>query len=422
MSVLAAGLILGQLAGAAPRAGDAPVLSLGDRTEVRARTRLTTSGVAADAETTPLASLVMRGRRTDLSLGYALHVAYIDFVDAPTPVANPVESQSAQLSFGYLATRELRFYVAGDGYYGKQFTESLVAPTTLGPTPLPTTTTFVPPDPIIYSLSYRAELGFSYRLAPRWELAASALYGGGQGLNTESRRVIPRYYGPSATVTLGYEATKADRLATGVRATYTVTPKTGANFFNTAANETWTHTFDERTTGTLGAGLAWQRTHDRAGAPATTLFFPDGQLGVTHKVPLGVAESLSFEATGRTGLTYDPVLRASLPQASAGAGVSWTRTLVGASTRVDYLTTIRTDPQQPTASQISGSVMMWYLPMRLIRVETGFRAYRQELDVAGLGNAAQTGTTQTQPNVVQPNGIQWAAFVAVVLAAPPVQL
>ena len=410
MSALAAGMILAQLAAVAPPAGGAPVVTVSDRTELRARTRLTTSGVAEDLENTPSATLAARGRRMDASLGYALHLGYIDFAEQGLFIV----SNAGQLSLGYLATRELRLSLAADGYIGKQFAETLVAPTTFGTSPLPTTTAFAPPVPEIYSAAYRAALGFNYRLDARWELGASVLYGAGQGLNPDSRLIIPRYYGPSGTVTLGYEATKVDRFATAVRAAYTQTPKTGADYFDTAAYETWTHTFSPRTSGVVGAGLSWQRSHDRAGATANSAFFPDAQVGVNHRVPLGLGETLSFEAIGRLGFAYDAVLRTSSPTASAGAGVGWARTVVGAGARLDYLTTIPTNQTQYQASQIAGSVMLWYTPARSVRLEAGWRAYKQELPGnLPVGPAATVATTP------QLNNLNWAAFVAVVLTAPP---
>src|SRR6187399_1795315 len=127
MSVLAAGIIFGQLAVAAPPAGDAPVLALGDRTELRARSRIATGGVAYDAETTPFASILVRGRRTDGSVAYAATLAYLELTRDPTFIA----SQSGQLSLGYLAARQTRLYVAADGSIGEHFTEGLAAPAKL---------------------------------------------------------------------------------------------------------------------------------------------------------------------------------------------------------------------------------------------------------------------------------------------------
>jgi len=404
MSVLAAGIILGQLVAAAPPAGDAPVLTLGDRTELRARTRLASSGVALDAETTPFASILVRGRRTDASFGYAATLAYLELTRDPTFIA----SQSGQISLGYLVARPTRLYVAADGSIGEHFTDGLVAQAKLGPTPLPNNTSFKAPVQVLNSFTYRAEIGFSHRLDARWDLAGSAMYGGGEGLDVESRLVLPRYYGPSGTVALGYLATKADRFATGVRVAYTVTPAYEATYFNTALNETWTHAFGERTTGTAGAGISWQLNHDQAGNRST--FYPDALIGLMHTVPLGEGETLSFQGTGRAGFSYDAVLRTSTPQANVGLGASWARTLVGASIDANYLTTLPSDPPQPAARQISASTMAWYTPATWLRFETGIRGYRQVLPT-GLPLLAD-----------RPNPFQWAAFVAVVLTAPPSQL
>ena len=407
MSVLAAGIILGQLAGAAPPAGDAPVLTLSDRTEMRARTRLARDGVAEDVETTPLASLVVRGRRIEGSLAYAVHFGYLDFAQTPTFIV----SQAARLSLGYLATRWLQLYVAGDGSIGEQFTDGLAAPTKLGSSPLPTTTSFTAPLPIINSAVYRAEVGFGYRLDRRWDLGASAMYSSGRGLDDVSRLIMPRYYGPSGTVTLGYQLNRTDRFATAARATYTVTPSLGAKFFNTAVSETWTHAFAERTTGVFGAGVSWQRSRDSSGAHPAYTFFPDAQVGLTHTVPLGFAETLSFQAIGRMGFSYDPVLRTSSPRASAGLTAGWARTQVGASAGLEYLAVLPSNPPRPAARQLSGNALVWYSAAPAVRLETGFRAYFQDLP-AGLLLGPGTET----------NTLQWAVFVAAVLTAPPVQL
>jgi len=404
MSVLAAGIIFGQLAVAAPPAGDAPVLALGDRTELRARSRIATGGVAYDAETTPFASILVRGRRTDGSVAYAATLAYLELTRDPTFIA----SQSGQLSLGYLAARQTRLYVAADGSIGEHFTEGLAAPAKLGPTPLPTATSFKAPIPVLNSFTYRAEIGFNHRLDARWDLAASVMYSGGEGLDAASRLVLPRYYGPSGSVSLGYSVTKTDRLATTVRVAYTVTPALAANYFNTALNETWTHSFGERTTGSAGVGLSWQLNHDRVGERST--FFPDALVGLTHNVPLGEGEALSFQATGRVGFSYDAILRTSSPQANAGLGASWDRTQVGACIDANYLTTLPSDPPQPVARQVSASTMAWYAPAAWVRFETGIRGYRQLLP-AGLPLVA-----------TRPNPFQWAAFLAVVLTAPSTEL
>jgi hypothetical protein len=410
MSVLAVAVVLGQLAAAAPAVGDGPILTLNDRSEARVRTRVLGAGVAADVDTLPVAALILKGRRTDLVLAYGAHAAQLDVFQQPTFII----AHSARIGVGYQRTRRLRWTASADGAIGKQFSDGLVAQPNLGPattpTPTPTAVAFRAPVPVLNSLSYRAELGFGYRLARRWDLSSAASYGGGQGLDAASRLTLPPYYGPTGYVTAGYTASRDDRIATSVGVSYTVSPTVGSEFFNAAVFEAWTHTFGERTTGFAGIGVSWQLAHAKRGVPETSTYYPDAELGATHTIPLDTAETLTFREATRLGLRYDAVLRTSAPQVSTVASAVWSSPHVGASLTAEAMTTLPSDPPEPLARQVSGSVVTWYSPTRFLRFETGARAYLQDLPVGLAGVANQANT------------IQWAAFVAVAIQAPAIEL
>ncbi|HEX4340375.1 MAG TPA: hypothetical protein VH062_30915 [Polyangiaceae bacterium] len=413
MSVLGLVLILGQLAPVAAAPGEGPVLTILDRSEARLRTRLPGTGVATDLETLPVLTVTQRTLRSDVAIGYAAQLSYLDVVENPQFTV----AQSVRLSGAYMLDRGLRVFTNIQGTVGKQYVEGLVTTPTLAPTPTtPVTTTtptaFVAPIPVIDSLSYRADVGVGYKLSALWDVLGTVAWAGGEGLDTASRVAIPRYYGPSASTTLGYTATRRDRFTTNFNVAYTTSPTINSDFLSVALTEAWTRSFSVRTTGYAGAGLSFQHGDPGTNQRSTSDFYPDGELGVNYAVPVGFAESISFRLGTRLGFHYDAVLRSSSPEASGQASAIYTSPHVGASLNATAVTTLSSSVQAQAARQVGGGATVWYSPTRALRFELGARGYVQDLP----------GNLPTIAGAVPTNTFQWATFVALVVVPPAIEL
>lgn len=402
MSVLAVGMVLGQLAGAAPAPNQA-MLSIGDRSEARVRSRLVGSGEAFDVETSPGATLTYTTPHVTWLAAYFARLAYLDLIDAPQGII----SHSARLGFGWMTTRRLRLDLTADGSIGKQFSEALVQPN-LAPTTTPTTTpTLAVPVTVINSVNYRAELSASYRLSRPVDLQVSGSYGGGEGLDDASRAIIPAFSGPSGQVGVAYSANRQDRFSTRLRVGYISAPSVGSEFLSATLSEGWLHAWTQRTSGSAALGVDWLLSKTGRDSPHDSSVFPSGELALNHSVPLHRGETLSFRAATRLGVRYDPVLRVAEPQVGGNLLAGWATLHYGASVNLDGIVAIPLNPGDPAARQLTGSLVTFYQPGVAVRLETGLRGYILDLNAAP---ATVTGV----------NSVNWTVFLAVTLTAPPI--
>jgi hypothetical protein len=404
VSILALGLVLGQVVVLAP-SGYTGTLSVGDRTETRLRS-VPLGGTAIDVETVPNVVLALNGRRTDFNVGYGPRVAYVDVLNDRTFIL----ANSARIAAGFLATRQLRFDLTGEGSVGTQVTTGLVAPQALGAPPnAAQPAPFVAPNSVINSMSYRLTLGASQRISRDWGVQVSASYGGGKGLDAASRAVVPAYHGPVATASATYTASRRDNFTTRVRVSSTKIPSVGGEFSDASALELWSHSWSRRTTGSAGAGLTIFHNHPARNQPSVDGAFPAGEALVVHSIPLGRGEQLAFTGGSRLAVRYDPVLQTAQPQLGVSASSAWTSIHFGLVTTADAATTVPVEAGQLPARQVAGGVAVYHAPSPVIRIETGVRGYLQSIPAAAV-----------LPTV--PNTLQWTVFVALVIQAPVQEL
>ncbi|HVU03811.1 MAG TPA: hypothetical protein VHE30_18760 [Polyangiaceae bacterium] len=427
MSALTAAALFAQVVVLAP-SGYVGTFGVGDRTEVRARSVLD-GPPAFDVETAPYATLSLNGRRSTVTLSYTPRFSLFDVtVDRQFAVSN-----AARLAFGWSATERLRLQLAASGAVGSDLAaQSFRSPSTVGapvvappatgapnspsPTGAPVVApTFAPAAPVIDVLSYRADAGASYAFSRRTHGDVLAGYGGGRGLDAPSRAVVGEYYGPSGFGGVTHSVTRQDALATRVRASYTYSSVFGSDYLEVTPSETWSHSFSLRTSGLLGAGASYLRTHPTRTSPLATGVYPYAEGALQHVIPLSLEDRLTFRAATRLSVQYDPVLNAASPQASGVLASTWGSARYGVIATVEAVTTLPTDTIPETARQIAGGITLFHAPSRVVRFELGARGYVQDVPsgaIGGVGSAFAPGATTPQ----------WLTFAALVLAAPPVAL
>jgi hypothetical protein len=403
VSWLAAGLILGQAAVFAP-SGYGATVTVADRSEARVR-RVPNEPNAVDLETSPSVVLSFNGRRSTLLLGYGARGAVIN----ATNQAESILSQSGRVGMGWATTRRLHLDVTGEGTYGVQQAAGLTAPQALGPpAATPPSSTFTAPGNTVKSISYRGTAGASYQLSRAWDTSLLGVYAGGEGLG-DSVTVIEPYQGPSGQFSLGYRAGRADRLTTRARVGYVYGSNLGSQYLDAMVMESWSHTWSERTSGSVGAGVAWFRGRAKRDDPLLSHPAPVGEALIAHVMPLRTGETLSVNGATRLGVVYDSVLNVSQPQLSLLASAAWMSTHYGALASAEALATIPWDFGSVPAQQYSGSLTAQYLPSRAVHFDAGVRGYLQNIPASVASAAASSG-------------LQWTTFVGVILQPAGLQL
>jgi hypothetical protein len=201
-----------------PIPAQAATISVGDRTETRAR--VDASQVVLDVETRPSVTLGVSTHRASYALSYTPSFSVIN-MGAYTD-ADPLVYHSASLRAGW-RWRRATFSISESGSYGRQNFRALAvgapvagaAPGQAPPPPAGSTAPQVPAQTGVVDQtagfgSSTTTLWLTYALTRLWQTSASGGYVISGGVDAASRELIPVQRGPFAALTATYRASRVD--------------------------------------------------------------------------------------------------------------------------------------------------------------------------------------------------------------------
>lgn len=447
MSLLAATVLLGQVAGLAPRI-ERSVLTLSDRTELRLRDNPGTSP-PLDLTSTLTSAISVTAPRVSYSIGYGLSFIAPDMTSVDPTTGGTDFLHNGRVGVTY-ARHRLGLTLALTGTYGTQVAIGVSAPVRLdatGPTtgtpagtqpagpgaPLPT---YVPATQQLKTGSLGLNLGMTYALTRRWSYGINASTLAFGGIDFQSQRAVPPSRSATGSTSLGYQLTHQDTLATRLGVSYVYVlrlpdyqipardnrgrllrdkdgnqvyqplPKVhGGSFLTTDVFETWTHNLSKRAAASLGAGLSFVHSDPNEGSN-TDSFFAIGNGSISYTEPLHDHATLALAGTIAVTTTYNPVLAEMQHQGvvSATATWSWHKWLAALSGAGASELPVYAPYSTRTAS---GTVLVGYTPADPVQLQAGVRGNTQVLHDQLLGAAPPS---------------DWAVFLAVLLIAPPLRL
>lgn len=434
MSLLAATVLLGQVAGLAPRI-ESSQLNVSDRTEARYRSDPNFDH-AVDTTTTLTSAISVTAPRVAYSIGYGLSIAGADLThDADRALAI---MQTGRVGITY-ARHRLGMTLALTGTYGTQVAVYLSAPVRLdlagtgvgtpagtqptGPgAPLPT---WVPHTETLKTGSLGANVGFTYALTRRWTYGINANGLESGGLDFLSQRAVPPSRTVGGNMSLGYQLTREDTLTTRLGTSYIYVlqlpaytsapflkkngydlPNTpGGWFLDTDLYESWVHNFSKRTATSLGAGISFVHADQTPGG-TNDGFYAIGNASISYAQPLHDHARLTLGSTVAITSTYNPVIATIQHQGSVSLVATWTwrKWIAGVSAAGASDLPVYASYSSRVAS---GTATVGYAPAEPVQIQVGARINTQVLYDQYFGPAPPT---------------DWAAFLAVILLAPPLRL
>jgi hypothetical protein len=370
-------------------------LTLGDRTETRARTLSNTTYF--DVETRPLAQLDVKGRRARWSLTY---VPTISTLSLGTSLEQTLFLQLGRSELSYRWRRTTLRWIE-DASYGRQSFQVYAlsqAPVTTGGAGAPPGGT-APPGGIgstsqlgylhqtllTGSLDSTAEIDHAFTRRVQGQLSGGyRLFG---GLDNTSREALPWMRGPHGSARLSVRASRVDTLSTSVNG-YSLVASNGRTPWLTWAEEEWEHRWSRQWSGRWTAGAASANGYPMLGVASTSIRWRT-LLGRESAFLADGAVRLAPMIDARTALVDERV--------SAELGGAWSR---GDWTLLTRGTWVRsTDTKKATGVEILlGSAGISWQVARWVALETGVRATQYTV-----------GGTTTLP-------AEWAVFGALRLA------
>jgi hypothetical protein len=260
----------------------------------------------------------------------------------------------------------------------------------------------VPPTAILYSGSFRAQLGVTDTFSQRWTGGVSGFYQMSGGLDFSSQLTYPPNRGGGGDVLASYALSRRDALVSAVHADYTYVVTTTDKFLGLTYIESIRHNFTPRTTGTIGAGVAMivRRLHRQdaiSGAVSGA-----GEASIAHTAPFRDRSTFTTRAGVNVGEAYNPYLGTMDFLGSATLSAGWAKDPVTVTISAAAASSLPFRASD-AARVASGAVTLGYALGRAATVQTGARAY-----------------TQLLPSPVAPSyPPQWAVFIALLLTAPP---
>ncbi len=421
MSLVAVGLVLGQLAG---------TLVVGDRSEVRLRNAIGVPGhdYAEDAETDPSIVLSLHGTRTTFTLGYMARLAEVDL-----ELGSGAQFAISQYGAATVAwhNRRLTLTVSQAGSIGRESFVGLTGPAAIGVPPAPTSTgtppptvtpptgtpgqptptpvpaagvTYVPRAQILYIGTLRSSVGATYAFTRTTYGSALLTYETGGGLDDTSRRAYPFYDGYTGNLSLGHALTHVDSVFARLSSAFTQVETTGGQFFTGDASVGWGHNFSPRSRGSIALGVEYLRSRDRETVAYTNDVFATGTATLVQTTPLRPGSQLDLRASASLGTGYNQLLGVVQEQATVSSGATYTAGRARLTAQVDGAVSL--PPSAPDATRaVAGALTFGYSLADPIDVTLGARAVTQVFPASAAAAAA---------------GTQWVIFAGLILRAPPI--
>jgi hypothetical protein len=224
-------------------------LDLADRTEVRGGNFGFSNDPSLHLETVPSATLVISGRRSGLTLGYAPRLGLTDIETGWNSyyLHNGVAGVAGQW-------RDLRLTLDEAASYG---TLNLSTPQLPGAGTV-ATARLVPllTQQVLYEASTTTLAG-SIVPARRWSLRVALSYSVSGGANIEARRVLRLFRGPRAEAVLDYAAGRLDHFLTTVSAEHQSISPSDQVYAIIQGTEGLSHRLSRAAELQLGGGAVW---------------------------------------------------------------------------------------------------------------------------------------------------------------------
>jgi hypothetical protein len=381
----------------------AGTLELLDRTDVQARSTLqtttpqaaipatatvpatpataaTTSTTGLDVTTAPSAILRLHDRRWEFTLSYAPSVVLPEVVavqsSGPQPNEAPLYMNAGRAVVGW-HDRWVRLALSETASYG-QLNSAFLTPAAAIPGQPPVVSQTVPIATTIDVVSSSTDAALTAVLDRRTVASVYAGYLVSGGANPSSREVLPEQYGPHASASLDYAASRSDHLTTtafGTASDFTVgtcpptatgapspTPTCSPESRLVVAQEVLRHALSGSASLTLGGGFAGSAFRTNHGDSYQNNALPVGQAGLSYRFgsygtsTLAATAMLLPSVDPRTGLMTNrlqgalslirPLTRALTLRVTANAAQSvptdapFAATLAGGEVRSDF----RIDP------------------------------------------------------------------------------
>lgn len=255
----------------------AGVIGLAHGSEVRLRGGTDLGAPVLEVEATPSATLLLRSRSWDLSLGYAprLTLRQLD-------VSGAFEAlQTGTLGLSWHGRRTV-LSVHGDATYGTQRFTSLDLQSAL-----PEGSSSIQRLPAAVPLAYMSARGgaiVTHTPAPRWALDGAFEYSVAGGTDAASRAVVPLQSGPHGALGATYSLTRIDHLATALDASYALF-SSGPEATVGLATETWRRALSRRTDSSFGLGIAGTISRDGSAAEPRYGAYPVAEAALSHRAP-----------------------------------------------------------------------------------------------------------------------------------------
>jgi hypothetical protein len=341
-------------------------------------------------ETTPSATVRVRARGWELTLGYMPRFTLRDAVGALSPDA----LHSGAITAAWHLKR-LTLGARGDFAYGTQSYTSLA----LGPGPITGVTPIdrLPPSATVGYVASSAGLTLRYAASRRWIGHGRFEYALAGGVDAIAREALPLQSGPRAAVGAEGALTRKDHLDSAMEISRT-TFSSGPEHDVLELSEAWRHALGRTTETTLGGGAAL--ISGRGASGGATRAYAVAQAALAHGLPTrGLETRLSLRyapVLDRLSGAVDPRLQAT---AAATLHLSHSTAARGQLSLAQSIPTL----QDGAVTLVIGEAALSTRIDRAVQLEVGTRCALQRVRSIGA----------TTP--------QWIAFVSTTFALPSVR-